>query len=581
MAATSISTQTSALKLDLVSPAAKLFSSKAKAPTSKVTAASLPVAVNGPASTATSAIAASLLPPLPASPTASGLPTANSSYFGASSGTTSPSNAGGNGKGSNPNTRSLQQRHMTMVSLPYRNTLLQRRQQQQQHRSSYGHGHPLIHQIQTHIQTHIRSTSQSHYSVILSPGLHKKTQSIHLAGRLEDIMSSSIMQGPLNVASDTTNKAAVVSGSHALHDPSEALMETKLQGGGSETEKEADYVYTAPCEHHPSKGQTDYLVNDMFPKLEASLHIILCSHDLSTIEFGIRIADFMPLAFKTVPVAGLAEKELELLHGLGSLPNVIQLQDSFVNDNGDTVLVLPMLKKFECQAVNQSLCSVRKTIKQILTGLAAVHAKNIVHLDINPSNLMVTHAKKDLVIIDFGLSMTVDRRPQTGTLESPLIPVCGTTGYIAPEILSPATYKAHDPTVADLYSLGIVLGEMLEPYIPDCDLHYFGSKYLSIQNTNQTVTHLNEFISQDCYYPHVLLQAADLLKNMLAEDPRERTSAQDLLRSHPFLTASPSAGCSASSGTLELCDWARRVQEIKYQKYLCQEQSGCEVYRYR
>ncbi|CAO3571268.1 unnamed protein product [Mortierella alpina] len=570
MAATSISTQTSALKLDLVSPAAKLFSSKAKAPASKPTAVPLPVAVTGTVSTATaaSALAASLLPPLPASPTASGLPTASSGYFGAGSGTAGPSNAGSNSKGSNPHPRSLQQRHMTMVSLPYRNTLLQRRQQQQQHRSSYGHGHPLIHQI----QTHIRSTSQSQYSVILSPGLHKKTQSTHLAGKLEDIMSSPMMQGPLNVATDKASKAAALSGPHAMHDSSKALMESELQVRGSETEKEADYVYTAPCEHHPSKGQTDYLVNDMFPKLE---------HDLSTIEFGIRIADFMPLAFKTVPVAGLAEKELELLHGLGNLPNVIQLQDSFVNDNGDTVLVLPMLKKFECQAVNQSLCSVRKTLKQILTGLAAVHARNIVHLDINPSNLMVTHAKKDLVIIDFGLSMTVDRRPQTATTETPLIPVCGTTGYIAPEILSPETYKAHDPTIADLYSLGIVLGEMLEPYIPDCDLHYFGSKYLSVQNTNQTVALLNDFISQGCYYPRVLLQAADLLRNMLAEDPRERTSAQELLRSHPFLTASASAGCSASSGTLELCDWARRVQEIKYQKYLCQEQSGCEVYRYR
>ncbi|KAF9289436.1 hypothetical protein BGZ68_009346 [Mortierella alpina] len=563
MAATSISTQTSALKLDLVSPTAKLFSSKTKAPTSKATAIPLPVAVNGSASTATLALATMLLPPLPASPTASGLPTTGSSYFGPSPGTTGPSNAGSNGKGSNPHPRSLQQRHMTMVSLPYRNTLLQRRQQHQQHRSSYGHGHPLIHQI----QTHIRSTSQSQYSVILSPGLHKKTQSTHLAGKLEDIMSSPMMQGPLNVASDKMNKVVSVSGPLAVHDPSEASMETELQGCGSETEKDADYVYTAPCEHHPSKGQTDYLVNDMFPKLEAS-------HDLSTIEFGIRIADFMPLAFKTVPVAGLAEKELKLLHGLGNLPNVIQLQDSFVNDNGDTVLVLPMLKKFECQAVNQSLCSIRKTIKQILTGLAAVHAKNIVHLDINPSNLMVTHAEKDVVIIDFGLSMTVDRRPQTGTMESPLIPVCGTTGYIAPEILSPETYKAHDPTAADLYSLGIVLGEMLEPYIPDCDLHYFGSKYLSMQNTNQTVALLTEFISQGCYYPRVLLQAADLLKNMLAEDPRERTSAQELLRSHPFLAQS-------SSGTLELCDWARRVQEIKYQKYLCQEQSGCEVYRYR
>ncbi|KAK3834030.1 MAG: kinase-like domain-containing protein [Linnemannia gamsii] len=307
----------------------------------------------------------------------------------------------------------------------------------------------------------------------------------------------------------------------------------------------------------------------------------------------------MPLAFKTVPVAGLAEKELELLHGLRKLPHVIQLQDSFVNDNGDTVLVLPMLKSFDIHAVNKNLCSVRKTMRQVLTGLAAVHAKDIIHLDINPSNLMVTHAKRDVVVIDFGLSMTIDRT-STGSIDKSTIPVCGTTGYIAPEILYPSAYadEEYDPMAADLYSLGIVLGEMLEAYVPDCDLHYFGSKYLGVDNTNQTVAALKEFIAQGACYPKVLVQAADLLHNMLQEHPKDRRSAQQLLDSHPFLALGPSPSSASSASlapstakaaissseageNLELGEWAYRLQEIKYQRYLYQEQRGCEVYRYR
>ncbi|KAG0316117.1 Calcium-dependent protein kinase 4 [Linnemannia gamsii] len=409
----------------------------------------------------------------------------------------------------------LQRLHM---GPPHRSFLPQTRQQSPLH-------HPFLHQIQ-HNNT------------------HKKAQSSHhLAGKLEDIMSSPLLIAPL----------------------------LKKEGTSAVTSSPVSYVYTAPCEHHPSKGQTDYLVNDMFPKL---------THDLSTIEFGIRIADFMPLAFKTVPVAGLAEKELQLLHGLVDVPNVIHLEDSFVNDNGDTVLVLPMLKKFDCHAVNKSICSVRKTMKQILTGLAAVHAKNIVHLDINPSNLMVTHAKKDIVIIDFGLSMPIDRSCKSG---KPQVPFCGTTGYIAPEVLRPQHYDVCDPTLADLYSLGIVLGQMLEPYIPDCDLHYFGSKYLGLENTNQTVAYLKDFIAQGAYYPRVLVQAADLLRVMLEENPKNRKSAQELLDSHPFFSSCPATitGSSAVASTLMLCDWLYRVQEIKYQKYLLQEQAGCEIYRYR
>lgn len=482
---------------------------------------------------------------------------------------------------------------------PIRLTLLQRRHRQRA--SYYGQGHPLIHQIQTHMRSH----SQYH---IISP-CHTKSRSMQLAGKLEDIMSSTMLQSPVNgeekshydastdnlmenaetdsVASMDSNESsstdAQANSMSGLSKQGQAKVAEEQQKADSNACCSADYVYTAPCEHHPSKGQTDYLVNDMFPKLE---------HDLSTIEFGIRIADFMPLAFKTVPVAGLAEKELELLHGLRQLPHVIQLQDSFVNDNGDTVLVLPMLKPFDVHAVNKNLCSVRKTMRQVLTGLAAVHAKDIVHLDINPSNLMVTHAKRDVVVIDFGLSMTVDRSAAEKS-----IPVCGTTGYIAPEILRPSAYGEYDAMAADLYSLGIVLGEMLEAYIPDCDLHYFGSKYLGLENTNQTVAALKEFIGQGAMYPKVLVQAADLLQNMLQENPKDRRSAQDLLDSHPFLAVGPSSSgatvtstkCKMASatlagavgGNLELCEWTCRLQEIKYQRYLYQEQTGCEVYRYR
>ncbi|KAG0229555.1 hypothetical protein BGW42_001534 [Actinomortierella wolfii] len=420
--------------------------------------------------------------------------------------------------------------------------------------------HKTIRQQRMNVSQHLlhhRHHNTSHPHTLTQPifsTIHKKTSSTQLAGKLEAIMSSPLMP-PVKEAFHSSLADAAAKSAASPKPVSSTSMPCTDKRCDS-----ADYVYTAPCEHHPSKGQTDYLVNDMFPKLV---------HDLSTIEFGIRIRDFMPLAFKTVPVAGLAEKELQLLHGLGNLPNVIQLEDSFVNDNGDTVLVLPMLKKFEVSAFNHNICSVRKVMKQVLTGLSAVHDKNIVHLDINPSNLMVTHRKKDVVIIDFGLSQTVDR---SCTSNKAQLPSCGTVGYIAPEVLHPSKYDACDPAMADIYSLGVVLGQLLEPYIPDCDLHYFGSKYLTVENTNQTIAMLKDFVAGASRYPSILVHAAELLITMLTENPNERKSAKELLESHPFLN------CSSK---LELCDWMCRVQEIKYQRYLYQENSGCEIYRYR
>ncbi|KXN71735.1 hypothetical protein CONCODRAFT_16688 [Conidiobolus coronatus NRRL 28638] len=68
---------------------------------------------------------------------------------------------------------------------------------------------------------------------------------------------------------------------------------------------------------------------------------------MSKVEFGIRRSDFTPLAFKTIRDDNVAKKELRNLKMVKDLPHVIQILDYFYDDNGHTVLVLPVLKKFE------------------------------------------------------------------------------------------------------------------------------------------------------------------------------------------------------------------------------------------
>ncbi|KAG0257412.1 hypothetical protein BGZ95_005242, partial [Linnemannia exigua] len=143
----------------------------------------------------------------------------------------------------------------------------------------------------------MRSHSQYH---IISP-CHTKSRSMQLAGKLEDIMSSTMLQSPLNEGSMShghghalstdnlmenaeTDSVASMDSSESYSSDAQAntthnyTVSSSKQGQVKEEEQQqeravsccsAEYVYTAPCEHHPSKGQTDYLVNDMFPKLEA------------------------------------------------------------------------------------------------------------------------------------------------------------------------------------------------------------------------------------------------------------------------------------------------------------------------
>jgi DNA-binding NarL/FixJ family response regulator len=193
------------------------------------------------------------------------------------------------------------------------------------------------------------------------------------------------------------------------------------------------------------------------------------AHSSSASVYLARNSDLAQMvALKVQPIQGLTSvseedrqrfaRECEILSSLNhrSVADVI--------DFGITPNYLYLaLEYFPCGSMRDRLknpVSERDALnyaRQIATALQIVHAAGIVHRDLKPSNLMLTTDNR-VVLIDFGSA----RAQLVGLELSRSDLMTGTPYYVCPEQITGC-----DPDQrGDLYSLGIILYEMLAGRLP-------------------------------------------------------------------------------------------------------------------
>ncbi|HEY5363356.1 MAG TPA: bifunctional protein-serine/threonine kinase/phosphatase [Aestuariivirga sp.] len=100
--------------------------------------------------------------------------------------------------------------------------------------------------------------------------------------------------------------------------------------------------------------------------------------------------------------------------------------------------------------------NVRSIVAQIVFGLRAMHRKNILHLDLKPSNVMI-NAQGLVKLIDFGSSLAASTAEDSQSSIR-----AGTADYAAPEHL----IGIKSSSLSDIFSLGVITYEMLTGFLP-------------------------------------------------------------------------------------------------------------------
>ena len=156
--------------------------------------------------------------------------------------------------------------------------------------------------------------------------------------------------------------------------------------------------------------------------------------------------------------------------------------------------------------------------KQIARALSAAHRNGIIHRDIKPHNILISKDGRQVKVADFGIAKAVSSSTMTN-----MGSVIGSVHYISPE----QAKGKHLTSNADLYSLGIVLYEMIIGRVP-----FSGDSPISI-----ALKHINEdiaFTEEDKI--NIPNSVRTIISKMTQKEPANRyQTAEELIEDIEFV----------------------------------------------
>jgi WD40 repeat protein len=155
-------------------------------------------------------------------------------------------------------------------------------------------------------------------------------------------------------------------------------------------------------------------------------------------------------------------------------PNIARVLDAGCTSTGRPYFVMELVRGIKiteyCDQHRLTTDQRLHLFMQVCQAIQHAHQKGIIHRDVKPSNILVTHHDGVPVpkVIDFGIAKATEQRLTEKTLFTEFHSFMGTPAYMSPE---QAEMSGLDiDTRTDIYSLGVLLYELLTgrtPFDPD------------------------------------------------------------------------------------------------------------------
>jgi hypothetical protein len=204
-------------------------------------------------------------------------------------------------------------------------------------------------------------------------------------------------------------------------------------------------------------------------------------------------------------IARLNHSNIVGVYQFDQIDNLYYMAMSFVDGKDLRSILRNHAKNKTCMSNTEIL----RVIRDIGSALDYAHSEGVIHRDIKPSNIMVTPGGK-AILTDFGLALSVPE----GTVGNTF----GSAHYIAPE---QAINSAQAVPQSDIYSLGVVLYEMLTNRVPFDDQSAMIVAMKHLTDTPRPPSSINA--SLPVLVDQVVLKALD-------KDPKKRyTTAASLV----------------------------------------------------